>query len=88
VDVRRGAWSVEDAEVTLTQAGSEAFGTYAPGERLDPLSFDVVVGAGCFDQVSSLWWWIPGGAVILAIGVSGIVFATRRGRISPEPQHP
>ena len=86
VDVRNGVWEVSDAQVTLTPAGSGAFGTYLAGEVFDPLSFQVAVTPGCFERSFS-WWWLPGGAVVLAAAGSTLWFLTRRGRKSPEPEH-
>ena len=86
LDVRNGVWEVTDARVTLTPAGSGAFGTYLAGEVFDPLSFRVAVTPGCFERRFS-WWWLPGGAVAIAAAGSALWFLTRRGRKSPEPEH-
>ena len=86
LDVRNGVWEVTDARVTLTPAGSGAFGTYVAGEVFDPLSFRVTVEPGCLER-SLGWWWLPGGAVVLAAAGSAVWFLTRRGRKSPEPEH-
>jgi len=86
IDARNGVWEVRDARVTLTPAGSGAFGTYVAGEVFDPLSFRITTTPGCLE--SSLgWWWIPGGAVAIAAVGSAVWAITRRGRKSPEPEH-
>jgi hypothetical protein len=87
VDSMLGVWEVSDATVTLTSAGSGAFGTYLAGEVFDPLSFRVSVASQCLDQ-GFRWWWIPGGVAAI-VATSGLVWAlTRRGRKSPELGHP
>ena len=87
VDVEAGVWEVSDARVTLTPAGSGAFGTYLAGEVFDPLSFRVQVAPGCLDA-DFIWWWIPGGTVALAAVIGGVWAVNRRGRKSLEPKHP
>lgn len=86
VNSRTGVFEVTNARVTLTPAGSGAFGTYLAGEVFDPLSFSVNTTPGCL-QGGVSWWWLPGGAVALAVLGSGLWFLTRRGRKSPEPEH-
>lgn len=88
VEADRGVWSVVDAEVTLTEAGSEAFGTYPAGAVLDPMSFTLSLTPGCLEADSPSIWWIPGGVVALAAGVSALAFAIRRGRKSRGPERP
>ena len=80
VDQVRGIWQVESAEVVLSESGSEAFGTYPPGEVMDPMSFTLVVDPGCLDQGGLSFWWIPGGAVAIVAAVGALAFAIRRGR--------
>lgn len=87
VDAKAGVWEVGDARVTLTPAGSGAFGTYLAGEVFDPLSFRVQVAPECLDAGFN-WWWIPGGTVALAAVIGGVWAVTRRGRKSLEPKHP
>ena len=85
--VEDGLWSVEDAEVVLTEAGSEAFGTYPAGEVMDPLSIRLEVTPGCLEEGSRIWW-LPGGAVALALAGAAVLWTIRRGRRSPEQGHP
>jgi len=80
VDADHGEWRVVDAEVSLTQVGSEAFGTYPAGEVLDPMSFTLSLTPGCLEDEGPSIWWIPGGVVAIAAGLSALVFAIRRGR--------
>ena len=80
VDADQGVWRVVDAEVTLTQEGSEAFGTYPAGEVLDPMSFSLSLTPGCLEDDGPSIWWIPGGAVAIAAGLSALALAIRRGR--------
>ena len=42
-----GVLTIDDAPATLTDAGAAAFGTYAAGEELDPVSATIPVGAEC-----------------------------------------
>jgi hypothetical protein len=88
VEADRGVWSVANAEVILTEAGSEAFGTYPAGAVMDPLSFTLSLTPGCLDEGNSGVWWIPGGVFALAVGAGALVFATRRGRKSRGPERP
>ena len=80
VDADQGLWRVVDAEVTLTQEGSEAFGTYPAGEVLDPMSFTLSLTPGCLEDDGPSIWWIPGGLVAIAAGLSALALAIRRGR--------
>ena len=80
VDADQGLWRVVDAEVTLTQEGSEAFGTYPAGEVLDPMSFTLSLTPGCLEEAGPSIWWIPGGVVAIAAGLSALALAIRRGR--------
>ncbi|HEV8012484.1 MAG TPA: HtaA domain-containing protein [Pontimonas sp.] len=80
VDSDQGVWRVVDAEVTLTQEGSEAFGTYPAGEVLDPMSFTLSLTPGCLEDARPSIWWIPGGVVAIAAGLSALALAIRRGR--------
>jgi len=86
VDARNGVFEVTNASVTLTPAGSGAFGTYVAGEVFDPLSFRITTTPGCL-QGGLTWWWIPGGVVAIAAAGSALWALTRRGRKSPEPEH-
>ena len=80
VDADQGVCRVVDAEVTLTQEGSEAFGTYPAGEVLDPMSFTLSLTPGCLEDEGPSIWWIPGGVVAIAAGLSALALAIRRGR--------
>jgi hypothetical protein len=81
-----GVWSVEGAQVVLTQEGSDAFGTYPAGEKMDPLSFRFEVAPGCLEEGTI--WWIPGGVAALAVGASALALAIQRGRRSRGQERP
>lgn len=81
-----GVWSVEGAQVVLTQEGSDAFGTYPPGEKMDPMSFRLEVSPGCLDEGTI--WWIPGGVAALTVGASALALAIQRGRRSRGQERP
>lgn len=81
-----GVWSVEGAQVVLTQEGSDAFGTYPAGEVMDPMSFRLEVSPGCLD--GGTIWWIPGGAAALTVGASALALAIQRGRRSRGQERP
>ena len=81
-----GVWSVEGAQVVLTQEGSDVFGTYPAGEEMDPLSFRFEVAPGCLDEGTI--WWIPGGVAALAVGASALALAIQRGRRSRGQERP
>ncbi|MFM1953132.1 MAG: hypothetical protein RL187_341 [Actinomycetota bacterium] len=87
VDEESGHWVVEQAQVTLSDEGSDAFGTYPAGEDMDPLSLELSVEPGCLSG-SEFAWWIPGGAVALAALAASVGAAIRRGRKSRELEHP
>ena len=86
VDADQGVWRVEGAQVVLTQEGSDAFGTYPPGEKMDPMSFRLEVAPGCLDEGTI--WWIPGGVAALTVGASALALAIQRGRRSRGPERP
>ena len=81
-----GVWSVEGAQVVLTQEGSDSFGTYPAGEEMDPLSFRLEVAPGCLDEGTI--WWIPGGVAALTVGASALALAIQRGRRSRGQERP
>ena len=81
-----GVWSVEGAQVVLTQEGSDVFGTYPAGEEMDPLSFRLEVAPGCLEEGAI--WWIPGGVAALAVGASALALAIQRGRRSRGQERP
>ena len=81
-----GVWSVEGAQVVLTQEGSDAFGTYPAGEVMDPMSFRLEVSPGCLDEGTI--WWIPGGVAALTVGASALALAIQRGRRSRGQERP
>ena len=87
VDSESGHWVIEQAQVTLTDEGSDAFGTYPAGENMDPLSLELTVEPGCLSS-GQFAWWVPGGAVALAALGAAVGVAIRRGRKSREPKHP
>ena len=80
VDADQGVWRVVDAEVTLTQEGSAAFGTYPAGAVMDPMSFTLSLTPGCLEEAGPSIWWMPGGVVAIAAGLSALALAIRRGR--------
>ena len=86
VDADQGVWRVEGAQVVLTQEGSDAFGTYPAGEKMDPMSFRLEVAPGCLDEGTI--WWIPGGVAALTVGASALALAIQRGRRSRGPERP
>lgn len=86
VDADQGVWRVEGAQVVLTQEGSDAFGTYPPGEKMDPMSFRLEVAPGCLDEGTI--WWIPGGVAALTVGASALALAIQRGRRSRGQERP
>ena len=81
VDEAQGAWRVDDAQVILTAAGSDAFGTYPAGEILDPLSFRMTVTPGCFETEGlGLLWLIGGGAAVGAVLVGFAIWRVNKSR--------
>lgn len=78
-----------DVTATLTDAGAAAFGTYEPGEPLDPLRIELDVEADCalLDVTAPVpaWpiWIAAGiGAAIIAVAT---VLVVRRRRASADP---
>jgi len=86
LDAPRGAWALRGARVTLTEQGSAAFGTYLPGEALDPMDISLRVQPGCLENQEVRWWWVPGGAVVLAAVGAALWGLSRRGNRSPGPE--
>jgi len=86
VDADQGVWRVEGAQVVLTQEGSDAFGTYPAGEKMDPMSFRLEVAPGCLDEGTICW--IPGGVAALTVGASALALAIQRGRRSRGQERP
>lgn len=86
LDAASGVWEIRGAQVTLTEQGSGAFGTYLAGEALDPMDISLSVRPGCLEQSAGGWWWIPGGAVVAAVGGAAIWALIRRGNRSPGPE--
>jgi len=81
VDEAQGTWRVDDADVILTAAGSDAFGTYPAGEILDPLSFWMTVAPGWFEtEDSPLVWLIGGAAAVGAVLVSFAIWRVNKSR--------
>jgi hypothetical protein len=87
IDPEAGIWDVSQAEVVLTEAGAAAFGTYSAGEIFDPMDISFEVAPGCLVQPGTPWWWVAGGVALAATVTLGAVL-TRRGRKSPEQEHP
>jgi len=67
LDLQAGVWSVTNAQVVLTSLGANAFGTYLSGEVFDPMNLSIRVSPGCWESPGFRWWWLPGGALVLAI---------------------
>lgn len=88
VDSESGRWVIEQAQVNLSDEGSNAFGTYPPGEEMDPMSLDLLVTPECVEEPTVLGWIPAGTAVGLAVVASAVALLIRRGRKSPEPMHP
>ncbi len=87
LDVATGEWVVTGAQVTLTAAGSESFGTYPAGESFDPVDIRLLVTPSCFTASAVNPWWVGGGALGLALLGGGLVWITARARKSPEQGH-
>ena len=71
----------------LTEAGSDAFGTYAPGEVLDPLTVTVELDDACAsaveeafgDRGAPAWtWWLLGAAGVAVAVLVGVLLRRRR----------
>jgi hypothetical protein len=85
VDPASGLWEIAGVRATLTQAGSDAFGTYLAGEVFDPMDISLEVAPSCLSAPALNPWWIAGAVVGLAgLGALGLVLS-RRGSKSPEP---
>jgi len=61
---------ITDAPVTLTQAGAEAFGTYAAGEALDPITVHMPGASGCGSTSGGI---SPLVAVVVSVGMLGLL---------------
>ncbi len=68
LDSDSGTWSVTQANVTLTEAGSDAFGTYPAGEALDPLDFRITTTPGCLLPETAPWGIVGGVAGLAVLG--------------------
>jgi hypothetical protein len=81
-----GSVSIVDAPVTLTEAGSAAFGTYAAGEQLDPLTVTLTADPACTVAPSSrpgtflLIWLAFAGAIAVTVITIELVQWRRRGQ--------
>lgn len=85
-----GVLTVTDAPATLTDAGSEAFGTYEAGEPFDPVNLEVSMDSTCatIAQPESpvapaadlTWLWIGGGVVVIAAIAALVAVTVRRRR--------
>lgn len=91
VSFENGVLTVTDAPATLTEAGSDSFGTYEAGTELDPVSVQLTVSNDCAEaapapgdavesaaDLSWLAWAIPVALLVIAGIVVGIVLARRR----------
>ena len=75
VDAGAGLWTVREAQVTLTEEGSAAFGTYPAGESLDPMDITIRVTQGCLERDNLVALWLVGGGAVVALGaVSALVW--------------
>lgn len=88
LDSESGSWAVQGAVVTLTREGAEAFGTYPPGETLDPLSWNITTTPGCLEQRGLAWGWILGGVAGLGVILAAGMWAIARGNKSRGPERP
>lgn len=88
IDEATGVWRVEEAEVTLTALGSEAFGTYVAGELFDPMTIAVKVEEGCLEQPPISGWWFAGLTVTIFGFVGGSLWFIARANRSREPKRP
>jgi hypothetical protein len=87
LDATAGIWRVDKARVVLTPLGAGAFSRYLSGEVFDPLSFSIQVQPQCLSDGGFRWWWVPGGALVLAV-VGAFVWACfTRAKKSREPEH-
>ncbi len=76
-------FTVDAAPAVLTADGATAFGTYAAGDALDPVSFTLDIDAQCAAQLTAkpvgldwLWWSL--GSVLAAAAVAAFVWWRRR----------
>jgi len=88
VDSESGVYDIQGAQTVLTDLGSGAFGTYVSGEIFDPMSISLRVPGDCLENASLSWWWIPGGAVGLAILGGAIWAGVTRANRSRGPERP
>jgi hypothetical protein len=88
LDSVSGSWEVREAALTLTREGAEAFGTYPPGETLDPLSWNITTTPGCLEQRGLAWPWILGGVAGLGVILAAGMWAIARGNKSRGPERP
>ena len=88
LDSASGSWEVREAALTLTREGAEAFGTYPPGETLDPLSWNITTTPGCLEQRGLAWPWILGGVAGLGVILAAGMWAIARGNKSRGPERP
>jgi len=94
IAVASGTARLDAAPVTLTAAGSAAFGTYPAGEKFDPITLVFTATADCMPQpqppVTALARnLMVGGGVIVLVIATGIVFivARRRGTSHTSDPH-
>ena len=91
--VADGTTTLDAAPVTLTGAGSAAFGTYPPGEKLDPITVLFSATSDCLPAPRAPTTTLERNAIVLvavsalALG-AGVVFSVTRRRganYDPEP---
>ncbi|MFM9877450.1 MAG: HtaA domain-containing protein [Rhodoglobus sp.] len=86
-----GTVTITDAPAVLTDAGSVAFGTYAPGETLDPITVELTADPACtvaparglgLGLAGTIWLGV---ASALAVAVIGTWLVVRRRRRAQAP---
>lgn len=81
VDAGAGLWTVVGAPVVLTEEGAAAFGTYPPGELLDPIDIELRVEQNCLERDNLVaLWLVGGGAVAALVAISLLVWRRIEGR--------
>ena len=86
-----GSSGMSSVPTTLTQAGADAFGHYAAGETLDPLSYQLRYSAACEAgdpattvkpavNIGALGWLVFGLGLVAILALLGLVLFRRRAR--------
>ena len=98
IDLGAGGRTLDGPRISFTGApaallapGAKAFGTYEPGEELDPLSVTFTTGAGCEVIASETpstpgspaaadltWLWWPAGGILLLLVIGTAILVARR----------